>query len=73
MIKNVENDSLINHVFLLFKLQVYRSRKNHSLNLYYIYTNIRTVETLDKRIASVGDRKSKTYNKKWNVNCQYKR
>ena len=48
-------------------MQVYKSRKKHSLTLDYIITNLRTVETLEKRITSVNNRKSEIYHKKWNV------
>ena len=51
-----ENFSLINQILLIFKLYINKSTKKHSLNLYYIIANMRTVKTLEKRIASVSDR-----------------
>ena len=62
-----ENFSLINHILLTFRLQVYNSCKKHSLNLHSIIVNKRKVKTLEKRITSVSDRKSKIYHKKWNA------
>ena len=51
-----ENFSLINQILLIFKLYINKSTKKHSLNLYYIIANMRTVKALEKRIASVSDR-----------------
>ena len=51
-----ENFSLINQILLIFKLYINKSTKKRSLNLYYIIANMRTVKTLEKRIASVSDR-----------------
>ena len=51
-----ENFSLITQILLIFKLYINKSTKKHSLNLYYIIANMRTVKTLEKRIASVSDR-----------------
>ena len=41
-----ENVSLINHTLLIFKLHIYKSRKNHLLNLHYIIANIRIYLTI---------------------------
>ena len=50
-------------------MNVYKSRKKYSLNMHNIITTvyIRTVKTLEKRIPSFSDGKSKVYHKKWNV------
>ena len=61
-----ENVSIINHYFSIFKLHVYKSCKKHLLNLHKIITNVCTVNTLQKTKASLSDRKSKIYYKKWN-------
>ena len=71
-----ENVSLINYILLELTLHTHKSRKKHSLNMHYIITNIRTVKTLEKRMALMSDRKSIIYHKKWNVkkiNCQCKK
>lgn len=52
-----ENASLMNHILLIIKLHVFKSRENHSLYLHYIIANRHTVKTFEKRIASVRDHK----------------
>ena len=53
---SVSNIHLINHILLLFKLYIYRSRNKHRLNTNELLANILNIEKLEK-VAAFGNAK----------------
>ena len=45
---SVSNIHLINHILLLFKLYIYRSRNKHRLNINELLANIFNIKKLEK-------------------------
>ena len=56
---------LQNHILLIFKLYVYESRERRVLNLNSLIKNITKVKKLEKKIASVCEKKTIQFNNKW--------
>ena len=53
---SVSNIHLVNHVLLLFKLYIYKSRNKHRLNTNELLANILNIEKLEK-VAAFGNAK----------------
>ena len=58
---------LINHILLLFKLYIYKSRNKHRLNINELSGNILTIKKLEKVTAFGNAKKVTAYNKKWDI------
>ena len=56
---------LQNHILLLFKLYVYQSRERGVLNLNSLIKNVTKVKKLERKIASVREKKKIQLNNKW--------
>ena len=61
---SVSNIHLINHILLLFKLYIYKSRNKHRLNIHELLANILNIKKLEKVTASGNVKKVAAYNKK---------
>ena len=62
---SVSNIHLINHILLLFKLYIYKSRNKHQLNINELLANI--IKKLEKITAFGNAKKVAAYNKKWDI------
>ena len=56
---------LRNHILLIFKLHVYQSRERGVLNLNSLIKNVTKVKKLERKIASVCEKKTIQLNNKW--------
>ena len=56
---------LQNHILLIFKLYVYQSRERRVLNLNSSIKNVTNVKKLERKIASVYEKKTIQFNNKW--------
>ena len=56
---------LQNHILLIFKLYVYQSRERRVLNLNSLIKNVTKVKKLERKIASVCEKKTIQFNNKW--------
>ena len=57
--------NLLNHIFLVFKYYVYRSREKHMLNINLLIDNLIEVKKKEKRISLASNNKTETYKGKW--------
>ena len=64
---SVSNTHLINHILLLFKLYIYKSRNKHRLNINELLANIVKIKKLEKMTAFGYAKKIAAYNKKWDI------
>ena len=64
---SVSNIHLINHILLLFKLYIYKSRNKHRLNINELLANILNIKKLEKVTAFGNVKKVAAYNKKWDI------
>ena len=64
---SVSNIHLINHILLLFKLYIYKSRNKHRLNIHELLANILNIKKLEKVTAIGNVKKVAAYNKKWDI------
>ena len=64
---SLSNIHLINHILLLLKLYIYKSRKKHRLNIHELLANILNIKKLEKVTAFDNVKKEAAYNKKWNI------
>ena len=64
---SVSNIHLINHILVLFKLYIYKSRNKHRLNLNELLGNILNIKKLEKVIAFGNAQKVAAYNNKWSI------
>ena len=64
---SVSNIHLINHILLLFKLYIYKSRSKHRLNIHELLANILNIKKLEKVTAIGNVKKVAAYNKKWDI------
>ena len=72
LINNSENDKnrlLVNHILLLFKIYVYRSREKQFsiIQMNNLVSEIRKIKRFEKEIASYNTKKLKLYRKKWQI------
>ena len=58
---------LINHILLLFKLYIYKSRNKNRLNINELLANILNIKKLRKVIAFGNAKKIAANNKKWDI------
>ena len=56
---------LQNHLLLIFKLYIYQSRERGVLNLNDLIKNITKGKKLERKIASVSEKKTIQFNNKW--------
>ena len=56
---------LQNHILLIFKIYVYQSREIGVLNMNILIKNVTKVKKLEKKIASVCEKKTIQFNNKW--------
>ena len=63
----VSNIHLINHILLLFKLYIYKSRNKHRLNTNELLGNIVNIKKLEKMTAFGNAKKVAPHNKKWDI------
>ena len=59
------NKILINHILLIFKLYVYKSREKKSININNLIAEIRKVKRIEKEITLNNSMKTTTFRKKW--------
>ena len=59
------NKVFINHILLIFKLYVFKSREKKFMNLNNLIAAIRKVKTIEKEIALTNSMKSIAFTKKW--------
>ena len=64
---SVSNMHLINHILLLFKLYIYKSRNKNRLNINELLANILNIKKLRKVIAFGNAKKIAANNKKWDI------
>ena len=64
---SVSNIHLKNHILLLFKLYIYKSRNKHRLNINELLANIVNIKKLEKTTAFGNAKKIVAYNKKWDI------
>ena len=62
---NTENVILYNHLFLIFKLYVYRSREKRLLNVMSLVNQIIKIKKIEKENSLYSEKKRHKYNKKW--------
>ena len=60
---SVSNIHLINHILLLFKLYIYKSRNKHRLNINELLANILNIKKLEKVTVFGNAKKVAAYNK----------
>ena len=62
------NDTLIkNHILLVFKKYVYKSRKYEKISLNTLTRNVTKEKKQRKKIAENNEKKIMLYNKKWKI------
>ena len=59
------NKVFINHILLIFKLYVFKSREKKFINLNNLIAEIRKVKTIEKEIALTNSMKTIAFTKKW--------
>ena len=63
----VSNIHLINHILLLFKLYIYKSRNKYRLNINEHLANILNIKKLENVTAFSNVKNVAAYNKKWDI------
>ena len=61
------NKILINHILLIFKLYVYKSREKKFININNLIAEIRKVKRIEKEIALNNSMKTIAFRKKWHL------
>ena len=61
------NKVFINHILLVFKLYVYKSREKKLININNLIAEIRKVKRIEKEIALTNSKKPITFTKKWHI------
>ena len=64
---SVSNIHLINHILLLFKLYIYKSRNKYQIKIHELLANILNIKKLEKVTAFGNVKKLAAYNKKWDI------
>ena len=59
------NKILINHILLIFKLYVYKSREKKFININNLIAEIRKVKRIEKEIALNNTKKTISFRRKW--------
>ena len=60
-----ENYNLINHILVIFKYYVYKTRENGSLDLKVLKRNIHKIKDIEKQISLSKPEKRKNFERKW--------
>ena len=60
-----ENYNLINHILVIFKYYVYKTRENGSLDLKVLKRNIHKIKDIEKQISLSKPEKQKNFERKW--------
>ena len=60
-----ENYNLINHILVIFKYYVYKTRENGSLDLKVLKRNIHKIKDIEKQISLNKLEKRKQFEQKW--------
>ena len=60
-----ESDNNLNHILFIFKLYVYQSRERGVLNLNSLIKHVTKVKKLERKIATVYEKKTIQFNNKW--------
>ena len=61
------NKIFINHILLIFKLYVYKSREKKFININNLIAEIRKVKRIEKEIALNNSMKTIAFRKKWHL------
>ena len=67
LISESDNSLNILKIILIFKLCIYQSRKRGVLNLNSLMKNVAKVKNLERKIASVCEKKTIQFNDKWKL------
>ena len=62
-----KNKLLINHILLIFKLYVYRSRKNQFIYINNLIAEIKSAKAIEKEIATSNSKKTIAFKNKWHI------
>ena len=60
-----KNKIFINHILLIFKLYVYKSRENKFININNFIAEMQNVRRIEKEIALNNSKKTIAFRKKW--------
>ena len=60
-----ENYNLINHILVIFKYYVYKTRENGSLDLKVLKRNVHKIKDIEKQISLSKPEKQKNFERKW--------
>ena len=60
-----ENFIIINHLLLIFKYYIFKSRSNKHLSFLQLKTDMIKVKTFEEDLSNGDNNKSKKYSKKW--------
>ena len=66
-----ENVIILNHLLLIFKYYIFKSRSNKHLTFLQLKTDIIKVKSLEEDLSKADNNESKKYRKKWLENKQY--
>jgi len=64
---NHNNEILINHLLLIFKLYIYRSRESGAISIHNLKTKISMIRDTEKEISKSSTQKCKKFHKKWDI------
>ena len=59
------NDHLVNHILLIFKNYVYKTRENGSLDIKVLKRNIHKIKNIEKQISLNKPKRQKNFEQKW--------
>ena len=62
-----KNKLLINHIILIFKLYVYRSRKKQFIYINNLIAEIKSAKVIEKEIAASNSQKTAAFKNKWHI------
>ena len=62
-----KNKLLINHILLIFKLYVYRSREKQFIHINNLIAEIKSVKAIEKEIATSNSKKAIAFKNKWHI------
>ena len=61
------NKCLSNHILLIFKLYVYKSREKKLLNINNLIAEIQKIKRIEKEIALPNSKKTIAFTRKWHI------
>ena len=62
-----KNKLLINHILLIFKLYVYRSREKQFIHINNLIAGIKSAPAIEKKIATSNSKKTIAFKNKWHI------